>query len=122
MEGSQGNALSEGRRKRWTNILPSFSPMVRPREIPPARKGQVVSKHVSIIWFNLISFTKSVAIPWRESGHEVLSADVGPRFTPEICEDILKLCYCTLLCTDAIFIHPLPTKIRSAVLGAHLET
>ena len=37
-----------------------------------------------------------MAIPWRESGHEVISVDIDPRFTPEICEDTLQLSYCKL--------------------------
>ena len=45
---------------------------------------------------NLFSGTDSVAIPWREAGHEVISVDIDPRYNPEICEDILQLSYCKL--------------------------
>ena len=38
---------------------------------------------------NLFSGTDSVAIPWREAGHEVTSVDIDPRYNPEICKDIL---------------------------------
>jgi hypothetical protein len=42
---------------------------------------------------NLFSGTDSVAIPWRENSHEVISMDIDPRYNPEICDDILQLDY-----------------------------
>ena len=45
---------------------------------------------------NLLSGKDSVAIPRREAGHEEISADIDPRYSPEICKDILQLSYCKL--------------------------
>ena len=55
---------------------------------------------------NLFSGTDSVAIPWREKGHEVISVDIDPRYNPEICEDILQLSYCKLPTPDVIWASP----------------
>ena len=55
---------------------------------------------------NIFSGTDSVAIPWREAGHEVISVDIHPRFNPEICEDILQLAYCQLPTPDVIWASP----------------
>ena len=55
---------------------------------------------------NLFSGTDSVAIPWREAGHEVISVDIDPRYNPEICEDILQLSYCKLPIPDVIWARP----------------
>ena len=55
---------------------------------------------------NLFSGTDSVAIPWREAGHEVTSVDIDPRYNPEICEDILQLSYCKLETPDVICASP----------------
>lgn len=54
----------------------------------------------------LFSGTDSVAKPWRENGHEVISVDIDPRLNPEICEDILQLSYCKLPIPDCIFSSP----------------
>ena len=55
---------------------------------------------------NLFSGTDSVATPWRQAGHEVISVDTDPRFNPEICEDILQLSYCKLPTPDVIWASP----------------
>ena len=55
---------------------------------------------------NLFSGTDSVATPWREAGHEVISVDIDPRYNPEICEDILQLSYCKLPTPDVIWASP----------------
>ena len=55
---------------------------------------------------NLFSGTDSVATPWREAGHEVISVDIDPRYNPEICEDILQLSYCKLPIPDVIWASP----------------
>ncbi len=55
---------------------------------------------------NLFSGTDSVAMPWRENNHEVISVDIDGRFNPEICEDILKLSYCKLPIPDVIWASP----------------
>ena len=55
---------------------------------------------------NLFSGTDSVAIPWREAGHEVISVDIDPRYNPEICEDILQLSYCKLPTPQIIWCSP----------------
>ena len=52
---------------------------------------------------NLFSGTDSVAIPWREAGHEGISVDVDPRYNPEICNDILQLDYKNLPTPDVIW-------------------
>ena len=55
---------------------------------------------------NLFSETNSVARPWRETKHEVVSVDMDPSFDPKICEDILQLSYCKLPIPDVIFASP----------------
>ena len=55
---------------------------------------------------NLFSGTDSVATPWREAGHEVISIDIDPRYCPELCEDILQLSYCKLPIVDIIWSSP----------------
>ena len=55
---------------------------------------------------NLFSGTNSVAIPWRQNKHGVISVDIDPRFNPEICEDILQLAYCKLPTPDVIWASP----------------
>ena len=55
---------------------------------------------------NLFSGTDSVATPWREAGLEVISVDIDPRYSPEICEDILQLSYCKLPIPDVIWASP----------------
>ena len=55
---------------------------------------------------NLFSGTDSVAIPWREKGHDCISVDIDPRYSPEICEDILQLAYCKLPAPDVIWSSP----------------
>ena len=55
---------------------------------------------------NLFSGTDSVAMPWRENNHEVISVDIDPRYRPEICEDILQLSYCKLSTPDVIWASP----------------
>ena len=55
---------------------------------------------------NLFSGTDSVATPWRENKHECISLDIDPRCNPEICGDILQLCYCKLDIPDVIWASP----------------
>jgi site-specific DNA-cytosine methylase len=55
---------------------------------------------------NLFSGTDSVAKPWRDAGHAVISVDIDPRYNPEICEDILQLSYCKLSTPDVIWASP----------------
>ena len=54
----------------------------------------------------LFSGTGSVGRPWREAGHEVISVDIDPRYSPEICEDILQLSYCKLAPVECIWSSP----------------
>ena len=55
---------------------------------------------------NLFSGTDSVAKPWRENGHDVISVDIDPRFNPEICDDILQIDYTTLPIPDVVWSSP----------------
>ena len=42
----------------------------------------------------LYSGTGSVAKPWREKGHQVISVDIDGKHGADIVEDILQLSYC----------------------------
>ena len=55
---------------------------------------------------NLFSGTDSVAMPWRENNHEVVSVDIDPRYQPEINEDILQVAYCKIPVPDIIWASP----------------
>ena len=54
----------------------------------------------------LFSGTGSVGKPWREKRHEVISVDIGGRYNPEICKDILQLSCCKLPVPDVIWASP----------------
>ena len=55
---------------------------------------------------NLFSGTDSVAKPWRQAGHEVISVDCDPTFNPEICDDILQTDYTKIPIPDVIWSSP----------------
>ncbi len=55
---------------------------------------------------NIFSGTESVAIPWRQAGHEVISVDIDGRYNPEVCEDILQVSYCKFPTADVIWASP----------------
>ena len=69
---------------------------------------------------NLFSGTDSVATPWRENNHEVISVDIDPRYNPEICDDILQLDYKQLPPPDVIW--PVTSAPGAGPELKHLET
>ena len=51
----------------------------------------------------LFSDTGSVGACWREAGFKVVSVDLDPRHSPDVCEDMLSWDYKTLEAPDVIW-------------------